>query len=221
MNKQMTKPKHQKADIRTYRIAFGGDDYLYFVSFKAAMNRPEINRLLAAVRSRLYEDLPKTIRSCLDSACLEYSDFVSGAARLEHEKAMAFADCLLHSSSSDMLDRLAGGADTYFGIMDHQCQIGGNRCEGCYYAVSKTVSRQNHTAECHVIGQTFQYNTCSGREKSFFAIRRNEGGRLMYALEETAACPVLSPFGCVDVAGLLVNIRSVTTKEQAARLANR
>lgn len=42
----------------------------------------------------------------------------------------------------------------------------------------------------------------------------------MYTLEETSGYPVLSPFGCVDMAGLLADIPSITTKEQAARIAN-
>ncbi len=221
MNKQKTKQMCQKLEIQTYRIAFGGDDYLYSFSFKAAMDRPKVNGLLSAACSSLYENLPEAIRSCLDSYCLEYSNFVSAAARLEHKKIMAFAGCLLQSSSYDILDKLACGADTYYGIMDHQCLIDANCCEGCYYAVSKTISMQNHTAERHVIGQTFLCDASSGLEKSLFAIRKNEGSLPMCTLEKTAGCPVLSPFGCMDVAGLLVNIHSITTKEQAARLANR
>lgn len=221
MNKQITNQECKHAKIQIFRIDFGENGSVFSVSFKAGMHQPEINRLLAAARISLYENIPKAIRRCLDSSCLEYSDFVSGAARLEHEKIMTFANCLLHENSCDCLDRLAGGADAYYGIMDHQCQTGGNCCEGCYYAVSRIVSPKNNTAEYHVIGQTFQYDTSSGGEKSFFTIRRNNGSNSMHTLEETAGCPVLSLFGCVDVAGLLVNINSITTKEQAARLANR
>lgn len=221
MNKQMTKQKHQKTEIQTYRIAFGGDDYLYTVSFRAAMNQTEINRLLDITRGRLYEQLSETVRQCLDLSCLEYSDFVSGAERLEHGKVMESAASLLHDRSCLCLDRLAGGADVFYGIMDHQRQIGRNCFEGCYFAVSRTVSRKNSRAECHVIGQEFRYDTSSGREHSFFAIRKIEGGQPIYTLEEAFGCPVLSLFGCVDVAGLLVDIQSIKTKEHAARLANR
>lgn len=221
MNKQMTKQEYQKTEILTYRIAFGGDGSLYSVSFKAAMDRLEMNRVLAAAHNSLYEKLPEAIRRCLDSSCLEYSDFVSDAARLEHEKIMTFADCLLHDNSCNCLDRLAGGADAYYGIMDHQRRTGGDCSEGCYYAVSRIVSGKNSTAECHVIGQTFRYDTSSGMENSYFAIRKNDGRNSMRTLEETAGCPVLSLFGCVDVAGLLVNLHAITTKEQAAEIANR
>lgn len=221
MNKQMTKQEYQKTEILTYRIAFGGDGSLYSVSFKAAMDRLEMNRVLAAAHNSLYEKLPEAIRRCLDSSCLEYSDFISDAARLEHEKIMTSADILLQGSSCDCLDRLAGGADAYYGIMDHQRRTGGNCCEGCYYAVSRIVSPKNNTAECRVIGQTFQYDTSSGGENSYFAIRKNDGRNSMRTLEETAGCPVLSLFGCVDVAGLLVNLHAITTKEQAAEIANR
>lgn len=220
MNKQKTKQKYQKTGIQTYRIAFGGDDCLYSVSFKAAMKRMELNRLLTAARSSRYENIPKTILRCLDSSRLEYSDFLSGTARLNHETVMSFADCLVHGSSCGILGRLAKGADVYCGIMDHQCQIDGNCFEGCYYAVSRTVSRQNNTAQCHVICQTFQCDLYSGRETSFFAIKRNRGSHCMYTLEEASGYPVLSPFGCVDMAGLLADIPSITTKEQAARIAN-
>lgn len=221
MNKQMTKQEYQKTEILTYRIAFGGDGSLYSVSFKAAMDRLEMNRVLAAAHNSLYEKLPEAIRHCLDSSCLEYSDFVSCAASMEHEKIMTFADILLHSSSCDSLDRLAGGADIYYGIMDHQRQTDTNYYEGCYYAVSRTVSGKNSTAEYHVIGQTFRYDTSSGMENSYFAIKKNDGCNSMRTLEETAGCPVLSLFGCVDVAGLLVNLFAITTKEQAAEIANR
>lgn len=221
MNKQMTNQKYRDAGMQTYQIAFGGDGSVFSVSFKAAMHQPEINRLLAASRSSLYENIPEAIRRCLDSSCLEYSDFVSDAARLEHEKIMTFADCLLRDNSFNCLDRLAGGADAYYGIMDHQRRTGGDCCEGCYYAVSRTVSGKNSTAECHVIGQTFRYDTSSGMENSYFAIRKNDGRNSMRTLEETAGCPVLSLFGCVDVAGLLVNLHTITTKEQAAEIANR
>lgn len=221
MNKQMTKQKHQKAEIQTYRIAFGGDGLLYSVSFKAAMDRLETDRVLAVACSSLYENIPEAIRRCLDSSGLEYSDFVSGAAYLEHEKIMAFADCLLHDNSCNCLDRLAGKADSYYGIMDHQRRTGENCCEGCYYAVSRTVSGKNNTAERHVIGQTFWYDTSSGMENSYFAIRKNNGDSSMHTLEATASCPILSLFGCVDVAGLLMNINTITTKEQASKIANR
>lgn len=221
MNEQITKQKHQKADLQTYRIAFGGDDYLYTVSFKAAISQPEINRLLNTARSRLYEKLPETIRQCLDSYCLDYSDFVSSAACLEHGRVMASAASLLHDSSCDCLDRLAGRTDVYYGIMDHQWQTGANCFEGCYFAVSKSISRQNGMADCHVVGQAFRYDTSSGSENSFFAIRRMKGRHPMYTLEKSSGCPVLSLFGCTDVAGLLVNIHSITTKEQAAKIANR
>lgn len=221
MNRQMTKQKPRKAEIQTYRISFGGDDSLYSVSFKAALSQPEVNRLLASARSILYENLPKTILDCLNSSRLEYSDFVSDTARLEHETVMAIADSLLHDSSGACLDRLAGSADSYYGIMDYQRQTGRSCYEGCCYAVSRTVSMQNQKAECYVIGQTIRYDISSGRENSFFAIRRKENGHPMYTLEELSGCPVLSPFGCVDVAGLLLNIYSVTAKEHAARIANR
>lgn len=221
MNKQMTKQKYQKTEIQTYRIAFGGDDYLYTVSFRAAMDQTEINWLLDIARSRLYEQLPETIRQCLDLSCLEYSDFVSSAERLEHGRVMESVASLLHGSSCGCLDRLAGGADVFYGMMDHQRQIGRNCCEGCYLAVSRAVSQKNRGAEYHVIGQTFQYEISIGRENSFFTIRRMESGHPIYTLEETSGCPVLSLFGCVDVVGLLVDIHSIQTKEQAVRLANR
>jgi len=107
MNRQITKRKCQKTGLRTYRISFGGDDYLHTVSFRSAMNCLEINRLLTAAGSSLYENIPETVRQCLDSSCPGYSDFVSGIFHLRHEEVMAFADCLLDSSPCDILDRLA------------------------------------------------------------------------------------------------------------------
>lgn len=229
MNRQMTKtvtktvtePENCRRPIRAYRIEFGSDDYLYSVSFKAAAAGLQIHRMLDAARGRLYKNLQESVQSCLEAGCTEYSDFTSNAARLEHDTVMASAARLLHGSSCDSMDRLAGGADEYYSIMDHQRRMNENCGEGCYYAVSRTISGQNGLSEYRVIGQTFQYDIRSGREQSFFAIRKNEGSRQLHTLEHAAGCPVLSPFGCVDMAGLLMNIRSVTTKEQAARIANR
>ena len=220
MNKQMTKQEYQKTEILTYRIAFGGDGSLYSVSFKAAMDRLEMNRVLAAAHNSLYEKLPEAIRHCLDSSCLEYSDFVSCAASMEHEKIMTFADILLHSSSCDSLDRLAGGADIYYGIMDYQHQAGSGCCEGCYYAIAKMPSVQNGTYEYHTICQTFNYNERTSREQSHFSIRKGDG-RHMDTLDEEDGYPVLATFGCVDMLRLLSHIQSVTTKEKAAEIANR
>ncbi|MCI8448119.1 MAG: hypothetical protein HFH30_06920 [Eubacterium sp.] len=221
MNIQMTKQKQPEAGIQACRIEFGSDDYLYSVSFKAAIDRREINRMLYTARSSLYENVPEAIRLYMDTHCLRYSDFTAVAARQEHDTVMAAAGCLLHCSSCDSLDRLARGADAYYGIMDYQHRTGSSCCEGCYCAVSRIVSRQNGTSDCRIIGQIFQYDTSSGREKSFFAIRKNEGRNHMHTLEAAAGCPVLPLFGCVDMAVLLAGICSVTTKEQAARLANR
>lgn len=69
-----------------------------------------------SARGSLYENIPESIRRCLDSSCLKYSDFVSGAVSMEHDKIMTFADILFHSSSCDCLDRLAKGADAYTGL---------------------------------------------------------------------------------------------------------
>ena len=166
MNIQMTKQKQPEAGIQACRIEFGSDDYLYSVSFKAAIDRREINRMLYTARSSLYENVPEAIRLYMDTHCLRYSDFTAVAARQEHDTVMAAAGCLLHCSSCDSLDRLARGADAYYGIMDYQHRTGSSCCEGCYCAVSRIVSRQNGTSDCRIIGQIFQYDTSSGRERS-------------------------------------------------------
>ncbi len=221
MNKQMTKQKEQKTAMQTYRIEFGSDDRLYSVSFKAAIARPELYEMLAAARGSLYENFPEVIWAYLDSHCPENSDFASGASCLEHDNVMAAAGRLLYDGSCDILDQIAGGADAYYGIMDHQRRMDGNYCEGCYCAVSRTVSGQSGFSECHVIGQIFGCDAQRGMGESFFAIRKSMDGRQMYTLDQSDGYPVLGPFGCVDVAGLLVNIHSIVTKEEAARVANR
>ncbi len=219
MNKQMTKQNYRKSAMKAYRIEFGSDNYLYSVSFQAAADTPKICELLDAARSCLYENLQEAIRSYLDAHCPGYTGFTSTAARLEHNAVMASADRLLYNSTCTYMDSLSRGADEYYGIMDHQLRMDERRCEGCYYAVSKTSSGQKGISECHIIGQTFQYDTKSDKEQAFFAIRKNAGDRL-HTLQ-AANCPVLSPFGCVDLAGLLISLPSITTKEQAAEIANR
>lgn len=206
---------------QTFRFEIGSDEELYSVSFKGVIPEQEVNRILEVIHMHLHKNCGQFIRSYLDAHHLEYSDFAFHAGLLEHGTIMAFAGCLLHDSSCDCMDQWIGSTDSFYGIMDHQHTRKENCREGRYYAVSRTLCRQKESYDYHIIGQTFQYNELTGSEQSYFAIRQNNDCRHLYTLDETEVRPVLATFGCVDMMDLLIHIGTITTKQQAAGLANK
>ena len=220
MKKHNTSQTHKQTAVRTYRFDFGTDENLYTFSFKGAIPEPEIHRMLQAASSALYAECSEAARSYLDSRHLDYENFNSCRTFLEHDAVMAAAGRLLHEASPKELYEQAGDVDECYAVIDHQ-QTDGNCCEGCCLALSITSSGQDASPECHIIGQVFQCDESGDHQHSYFAIRQGRPGDCLHMLDDADGFPVLATFGCVDVMALLLNIGSITTKMQAARLANR
>ncbi len=221
MEKHITKENPCGAPVKTFFFEFGTDEGNYFVSFKGIIPEEEIKHILDAAHTQLYIKCAEAIHSYLDTRHLEYSDFTSGRTRLEHNIAMKAADSLLNDDACIFIDKQACDTNAYYAIMDYQSQNDNGCREGCYYAVSRTLTRQKCSYEYHIICQTFQYGEAGSNEHACFAIRRKEGGNYLRTLDQADGRPVLATFGCVDMLRLLVHIQSITTKQQAADLANR
>lgn len=221
MEKHNTKENFCGVPVRTFHFEFGADEGVCSASFRGVIPELEIRCMLKSLHKQTYTRCTEAIHSYLDTHQLEYWDFNSVRTRLEHDAVMKTADSLLHAGTCECMDKRIGGADCYYSIMDYQRLSGRECCEGCYYAVSRTLSRQEYPYEYHIICQTFQYDVSGCSEHSCFAIRRNEGERCLHTLDHEDGQPILSTFGCVDLMGLLINITETTTKQQAAGLANK
>lgn len=221
MKKHITKENPCGALMQTFLFQFGTDEAIYSVSFRGVIHTQEISRILEAAHTQHYIRCAEVIHSYLDIHRLKYSNFISRTAKPQNHTVMKTADCLLHAKTCESIDKQIGRADVYYGIMDYQRQTNNGYCEGCYYALSRTSTMQKYPYEYHMICQTFRCSSADNSEQACFAIRTNKNRHRLYTLEMTDDQPVLATFGCVDMLRLLMHIRTVTTKQQAAELANR
>ncbi len=134
---------------------------------------------------------------------------------------MEWADALLHSGACRAIGARAGNADRYYAVMDHQEWIREGCCEGCCYAVKRSVlhSPLKAWSRHHVIGQTFLLDESEDKGRGFFAVRRKDGLLPFRCLCLSNGIPVLPAFGCLDMVGLLRNIESIHTVEQEKNTA--
>lgn len=206
---------------QTYRFEFGSDETIHTVSFKSRLSDEDTGKILEAAGKQTYENAGKAIRSYLESEHLEYSDFESRQTDLKHEKVMEWADTLLRSDACNKIDTWIGDADHYFAVMDHQKWIQEGRCEGCYYAVNRSISRNpfDPLYRHRVIGQTFTLDETEDESINFFAIRRKDDHPPFRNLYVSKGGPVLPTFGCVDMVDLLRNIEKVHNARQAKIIA--
>lgn len=221
MKKQNTVKTHGQITTRTYRFCFGTDEYLHTFSFKGPISETEIHRMLEAMRNALYAECSGAAQSYLDSHRLSYENFNSGRTLLEHDAVMAAAGRLLHDASPKELYEQTGDAGEFYAVIDHQKQTDECCCEGCCLALSGTSSGQNASHEYHVIGQTFRCDGFGNNLHSYIAIRKSQDKSFLHTLDAKDGYPVIATYGCVDMMALLLNINSITTLEQAARLANK
>lgn len=215
----LTQHNHTAAE-QTYRFEFGTDDKIYSISFKGSIPKPEIRRMMESVRSALFEKCGESIRLYLDSNHLCYSNFSAFEKDLKEGTTMEFAERLLRHSSCKVIDKWIKNTDVYFGVMDYldwmeNCSV------GSYCVVARFPSAQNGQYQYHAISQTFKHAAFSHKELSHFAVRKDDGEHNLITLDKDDICPVLATFGCVDLLNLLINITDITTKQQAADLANR
>lgn len=221
MKKQINQTSGNGAAAQTYRFEFGSGENIFSVSFRGVLPEREIRCILEAAGAHPYGDCGDSIHSCLNAHQLAYSDFSFHQKQLEHPAVMTLIGNMLHGTSCGSIDQWIGSSDAYYAVMDHQHRAGRSCYEGCYFAMSRTPAKQGGRYEYHIIGQLFQCDTASGREQSYFAIRKNKDGHHLLTIDETDGEPVLATFGCVDMAKLLMHMEDITTGQQAADLANR
>lgn len=210
---------HKAAVQQSYRFEFGCDSAIYSVSFKCLGREPKLRGMLESARRTSFENSGRAIRSYLDSQDLYYSEFSACGKLTEDRIIMQFADKLLHAGSCSIIDEYTGSADVCCCVMDYRHETG-DGCRGCYYAVAKIPSVQNGHFQYHVVSQTFHHDASGGNEQAHFAIRKSGSRHQLLTLDKEDSCPVLGTFGCVDMLGLLISIADITTKQQAAELAN-
>ncbi len=220
MGNTSLKQTSHAAAAQTYRFEFGSDDKVYSISFKGSISEPEIHGVLESVHNTLFENCGEAIRFYLDSNHLDYSNFSACEKKMRHGRTMGFAKRLLHHPSCKAIDKWVKNTGFYFCAMDYlgwmeDCSV------GSYCVVARIPSSHNNTYKYYAISQTFDHTAYSNEERSHFAIRRDDGEESLITLDEESNSPVLATFGCVDLLNLLINITDITTKQQAAELANK
>lgn len=216
----MPEKNYQPTQPLSYLFEFGSDGKIHAVSFKGKLSEEDIGNLLDAAGRQTYGKAGEAIRSYLEGNHLEYSGFESKQTSLKHEKIMAWAEILLHSDDCKTIDAHIGGADHYFSIMDHQEWTRKGHCEGCYYAVRRSLSCNyfDPPYEYRVIGQTFIFDE-SNDGANYFTIRKKDGPSSFRNLYMFKGGAVLPPFGCTDLFALLRNIGHIYNARQAKDIA--
>ena len=203
----------------SYRFEIMEDDNIYSVSFNGKLTDEETRKMLEPIQNCLYEKIPDAIQTYLEQNNLAYSGFVSTKKPLEHSKVMELAGLLLHSDDCSDFDRYFGNADTYYLIVDHQKWVAENCCQGCYFAVKKTLTESESSCKYNIIGQTFRYNETTDDENCYFAIRENRNNGSLYNIALSSGEPVLPSFGCIDLPTLLLDIDNIQRTEQVIEFA--
>lgn len=206
---------------QSYSFEFGSDGKIHTVSFKGNLSEPDEEKILEAAGKQAYEKAGEAIRLYLEQRSLKYSDFIIKETFWNHEKIMEWADTLLRSDDSNTIDARIGSADHYFSIMDNQKWVHKDRCEGCYYAIKRSISRNpfDPLYRHYVIGQTFILDESEDESITFFAIRRKDEHPPFHNLYISKGNPVLPTFGCVDMVGILRNIGHIYNARQAKDIA--
>lgn len=206
---------HSREVLQTYCFEFCGEKN-YTAFFEGKLTKDDIHNMLEVLHSCLYEECPEAVRSYLEQQHLEYFHFKAEASLPNHAEVMGRAGMLLTSGSCSEIDSRICRADNYYAVADYQKKVNGG-CEGCYYAVQKTTGHEN----CHyrIIGQTFAADKNDDSFKGYFAIRTNGKSRNLYSTDSSSAEPVLPPFGCVDMAAVLMDIDGLSTAEQVINTA--
>lgn len=203
----------------SYRFEVMEDDNIYSVSFNGKLTDEETRKMLESIQNCLYEKIPDAIQMYLEQNNLEYSNFISSKMPLNHSKAMELAELLLNSDNCSGFDSYFRKADTYYLIVDHQKWIAENCCQGCYFAVKKTLTESESSCKYNIIGQTFRYNETTDNENCYFAIRENKNNGSLYNIVVSDSEPVLPSFGCVDIMSVLLSIDNIQRTEQVIEIA--
>ena len=185
----MSEKNFKPAQTQTYRFEFGSDGEIRTVSFKGRLPEEEADKVLEAAGRRAYKDAGAAIRSYLERQGLEYSGFESREAVLKHGEIMEWADALLHSGACRAIGARAGNADRYYAVMDHQEWIREGCCEGCCYAVKRSVLHSPLKAWSRHHGRRF----CSMNQRIKAGAFLQSGARPDYFHSAASAFQTASP----------------------------
>ena len=205
--------------LQTYLFEFGDNGTIHSAAFRGRLGKAETDGLFEFLHTKLYRDCPEAVRSYLERQHLEYAGFNTGRDSMSHDSIMERTEMLLSCCSCDMVDTHTGSADYYYGIMDYQKWLDENRCEGCYYAMKRTHNREAYSYR--IVGQTFFCKGDGCLQEGHFAVRTDDGDRMLYSLAETHGEPVLPAAGCVNMPGILAGIDGIHTALQAFNAAVR
>ena len=203
----------------SYKFEIMEDESIYSISFEGKLTQEETKKIMETVQNCLYEKIADGIHICLKQHNIAHSGFVSSKMPLEHSKIMELAELLLHSDFCSDFDAYFGNADICYLIADHQKWTAENYCQGCYFAVKRTLSESENLYKYNIIGQAFSYNETSGDENCYFAIRHSRDSGVLYNITASASEPVLPTFGSINIMKLLANIDNIQTAGLAEKAA--
>lgn len=205
---------------QTYKFEFLSDGEKYTTTFKGILSEDDIHNVLKTMQAHLYSESAEVIGMYLREHPIEYSDFHAVEYTIEHHDVMAHAACLLCCTATSWIDRVTGGTENYFSVIDHQKWVWKSVCEGCCLAVKKAAPRHGSISTYNIIGQTFKERLDDTDIQGNFEIRANNGSTNLYSVLQVNA-PVIPTFGCVDMIALLMKIGHIQTREQVLQLTVR
>lgn len=204
-------------DMEKYMFEFGSDGNIHSVSFLGSLSHEDIRRMLESARQKLYADCGMAIHSYLEQNNIPYSGFKTDMYSLSHQEIMDRANLLLKSCVPEDFNVLISRSDNYYAVTDQQARTPDGGCEGCYYAVQK--SADSGSFHCLIVGQTYACSRPDDTANGYFAIRTCGDRQKFHDLDSKTGDPVFPAFGCIDIMGVLINIDSITTLEQAKKIA--
>lgn len=203
--------------MQKFMFEFGSDGNIHSVSFEGQLSHEDIRLMLESVRQKLYADCGMAIHSYLEQNNIPYYNFRTDMHLLNHQEIMNRARKLLKSCAPEDFNVLISRSNNYYAVTDQQVQTPDGGCEGCYYAVRK--SADNESFHYRIVGQTYACSRPDDTANGYFAIRTCGDRQKFHDLDSKTGDPVFPAFGCIDIMGVLINIDSITTLEQAKKIA--
>lgn len=203
-----------------YRFDFGTDDRLYAVIFNGKIPQRELMNMLCSLNNCLYSKMSDIILLYLKQHHLEYSNYNSIETPLEKDRVLGWAGYLLHSDTYEKVDENLGDTDVYYSVMDCRRNTSKGNSEGCYYVLER-LTLENGRYQHNLIGQIFFSGNHGCEEHGYFAIRETNGHGHLQDIDKSEGEPVLPTLGCVDLMALLLDIKTIRTKDRAMEAAFR
>lgn len=205
--------------LQKFMFEFGNDGIIHSASFLGNLAHDDIRLMLEFLHQKLYADCGRSIHSYLEHNNIPYSHLKTDTYLLNHQEIMNQAECLLQSCVPKDFGVRISESNNYYAVMDQQARTPDGGCEGCYYAVQKSVTNENF--HYHIIGQTYHCSKSDDSIHGYFAVRTGEDGQKFLNLDTKAGEPLFPTFGCVDIMGVLINIDHITTSGQTKKTALR